>query len=444
MLLTGDAALDATVNEAPCVLDDSAPKAEELAARNLPEGTQRVSFRWADGAGLAMEKHFWLPPEGYLARIEWSLTRNGQRIPGVAMTWGPSIGRPAEARDQSQYAYRGHAAVAIGGKVERVVAEKQSGDMVWTGADVPRWLALDDQYFAVALVPHDPSAASVRVVQAAGAKSLKLAVAAGEIVLYAGPKSDRVLRGVDQALGTSLVGLVPWGFFGFIAQPLYAVLSFFHGLVGNWGVAIVILTVLIRLLFIPLTHKSMVGMRKTQQQMAKLQPKIHKIREGFKEREAKEKDRVKKMELRRKLNEEMMELYKREGVNPMASLTGCLPMLLQMPILFAMYTVLSVATELRGAPFFGWIADLSAKDPYWITPIVMGATMLIQQLMSMTKTEDPQQKSQQRMMLIMPVIFTWMFLNFPAGLVVYWLVNNVLSIGQQVLINRHADQPASA
>ena len=118
-------------------------------------------------------------------------------------------------------------------------------------------------------------------------------------------------------------------------------------------------------------------------------------------------------------------------------------MLLQMPVLFAMYTVLTVSTELRGAPFFGWIKDLTAMDPYLITPIGMGGTMLAQQIMGMTKTEDPQQRSQQRMMLAMPVVFTWMFLWVPSGLVIYWLVNNILSIAQQVLINRQAATPTA-
>jgi YidC/Oxa1 family membrane protein insertase len=164
--------------------------------------------------------------------------------------------------------------------------------------------------------------------------------------------------------------------------------------------------------------------------MAKLQPKVRFIKEKYKDK--------RDMEARRKMNEEMMALYKREGVNPMASLTGCLPLLLQLPVLWAMYNVLSLCIDLRGAPLFGWILDLSARDPYFVTPVVMGVTMLAQQLMAMTKTEDPQQKSQQRMMLFMPIMFTFFFLSMPSGLVLYWLVNNVLGIGQQVLINRTA------
>jgi YidC/Oxa1 family membrane protein insertase len=131
-----------------------------------------------------------------------------------------------------------------------------------------------------------------------------------------------------------------------------------------------------------------------------------------------------------------MELYKKEGVNPMGGITGCLPMLAQFPILIGFYNMLTVAVELRGAPFFGWIQDLSVKDPYWITPLLMGATMFAQQKMAMSKIKDPQQLQQQRMMLFMPIMFTVICLQMPAGLVLYWFVNNLLGMGQQWLVNR--------
>jgi YidC/Oxa1 family membrane protein insertase len=141
---------------------------------------------------------------------------------------------------------------------------------------------------------------------------------------------------------------------------------------------------------------------------------------------------------RAKVNEEIMALYQKEGINPMASLGGFLPLLLQLPILYGFYSVLTVSIELRQAPFFGWISDLSRRDPYYITPLLMGISMFVQQKMSMTNVTDPQQRAQQRMMLIMPFIFTWTFLHLPSGLVIYWFVNNILGIVQQVLINRQA------
>jgi len=137
------------------------------------------------------------------------------------------------------------------------------------------------------------------------------------------------------------------------------------------------------------------------------------------------------------MNQEMMDLYKREGINPMGGVTGCLPLFAQFPILIGFYNMLTVAVELRGAPFFGWIHDLSVKDPYSISPILMGATMFWQQKLAMSKITDPQQLQQQRFMMFMPFFFTFICFKMPAGLVLYWFVNNLLGMGQQWLVNRH-------
>jgi YidC/Oxa1 family membrane protein insertase len=189
-------------------------------------------------------------------------------------------------------------------------------------------------------------------------------------------------------------------------------LKFFHGYLGNWGFAIILLTVCIKALFWPLTQKSYSSMKAMQ----KLQPKMAKLREKY----ANDKQR---------LNTEMMTLYKENRVNPFG---GCLPILIQIPVFFALYQVLLRSIELRHAPFMWWITDLSAKDPYYVTPLIMGVTMFLQQKMTPT-TMDPMQA---RLMMMMPVVFTFLFLNFPSGLVIYWLVNNVLTIAQQYLINR--------
>jgi YidC/Oxa1 family membrane protein insertase len=198
------------------------------------------------------------------------------------------------------------------------------------------------------------------------------------------------------------------------------VLNFFYSYVGNYGVAIIFLTIIIKILFWPLSHKSY----KSMESMKKLQPMMAKIREKHKDD-------------RQKMNQEMMQLYKTYKVNPAG---GCLPMLLQIPVFFALYQALMGAVELRHAPFIStlpftdivWLADLSAKDPFYITPIVMGATMFLQQKM----TPAPGDPMQAKIMMFLPIIFTFLFLSFPAGLVVYWLVNNVLSIFQQWTIAR--------
>lgn len=229
-----------------------------------------------------------------------------------------------------------------------------------------------------------------------------------EMIAYFGPKELDILR----ASGYDLERAIDFGFFSVLARPLLHVLKFFYSFLGNYGLAIILLTVIIKLLFWPLTHKSFASMKAMQ----KLQPEMAKIREKYK------KDP-------KKLNQEIMELYKKHRVNPLG---GCLPMLVQIPVFFALYKVLMDGIELRHAPFYFWITDLSAKDPYYITPLIMGATMFIQQKMT-PSTMDPMQA---RIFMLMPVIFTFMFLNFPSGLVLYWLINNVLTILQQYLIHR--------
>jgi YidC/Oxa1 family membrane protein insertase len=208
---------------------------------------------------------------------------------------------------------------------------------------------------------------------------------------------------------------VDFGFFGFLARPLLHVLKFFYGFLHNYGLAIILLTVIIKLIFWPLTQKSYTSMKGMQ----KLQPQMQKLREKYKND-------------KQRLNVELMNLYKEHRVNPLG---GCLPMLVQIPVFFALYKTLLISIELRHAPFFLWIADLSAKDPYYVTPLLMGASMFVQQKLT-PSTMDPMQA---KLFLAMPIVFTVLFLNFPAGLVLYWLVNNLLTIGQQYLIYRQKD-----
>ncbi|KHK03374.1 membrane protein insertase YidC [Desulfovibrio sp. TomC] len=231
------------------------------------------------------------------------------------------------------------------------------------------------------------------------------------ISYFLGPKVPKYL---DMA-PHKLIASIDYGWFDFVAKPLIKLLHFFYDYVGNYGTAIILLTVLIKLIFWPLSQKSY----KSMDQMKKLQPMLTQLREKYKD------DRT-------KMNEEMMQLYKTYKVNPAG---GCLPMVVQIPVFFGLYQALLHSIELRHAAFIThlpftnmiWLADLSAKDPYYITPLIMGATMFLQQKM----TPAPGDPTQAKVMLFMPVIFTFMFLNFPSGLVVYWLVNNVISIAQQ-------------
>jgi YidC/Oxa1 family membrane protein insertase len=238
-------------------------------------------------------------------------------------------------------------------------------------------------------------------------------------MFFLGPKDFDIL----QAVNRDLVRAVDFGFFAWLVVPLLRALKWVNGFAGNYGWSIIILTMLINLVMFPLRHKSVVSMRKMQE----IQPEVKAIQERYAKLKATD-------PAKQKMNQEMMQLYRDRGVNPAS---GCIPMLLTMPVLFAFYSLLSVAIELRGAPFMFWIRDLSAHDPLYVTPILMGITMVVQQRMTPTAGDPMQQK----MMMIMPVVFTGMFLWAPSGLAIYFFVSNVWGIGQQVLTNRLIGPP---
>jgi YidC/Oxa1 family membrane protein insertase len=285
------------------------------------------------------------------------------------------------------------------------------------------WAGFGYTYFFFALLPDSGAQNKLTVHQSGVALTAALSgpAASGRYTLFIGPKELETLKAFDKGLERS----IDFGYFGFISIPFRYVLHFFHRFTSSYGVDIIILTVLIKILMWPLTHKSMVSMK----QMQKLAPQMEKLKEKFGDD-------------KEKLNREIMELYKRNGVNPLG---GCLPMVLQFPVFIGLYNALSTPIELRHAPFM-WIKDLSRPDwqslPFtfgsWhlgipVLTILMGASMFLQQWMTPT-AGDPNQK---KMMMLMPLMFTFMFVSFPAGLTVYWLVNNVLSIGQQYWINRN-------
>jgi YidC/Oxa1 family membrane protein insertase len=227
--------------------------------------------------------------------------------------------------------------------------------------------------------------------------------------IYLGPKDEDRLK----SLGVGAEKLTDFGFFTIVAKPLLWFIRVTHKVTGNYGIDIIIISILIKIIFLPLTQISM----KSMKEMQKVQPEMSRLKEQYKNDKA-------------RLQQEIMLLYKRRKINPMS---GCLPMLIQIPVFIALYNALQNGIEMRHAPFFLWIVDLSAKDPIYITPIIMGATMFIQQKMT-PSAADP---AQAKMFLLMPVMFTFLFLNFPSGLVLYWLVNNVLSIAHQYYLNKN-------
>ncbi len=226
---------------------------------------------------------------------------------------------------------------------------------------------------------------------------------------FVGPKEYELL----QSINPELTDVIEYGFFTFIAKPMFKALLALYHFVGNWGWAIVLLTIIIRIILFPLTLKGMLSMQKLKE----LAPKIKEIQQKYKGDP-------------QKMNAHMMQLYKKYGVNPMG---GCLPMLLQIPVFFAIYRVLLNAIELKGAPWILWITDLSEKDPYFVLPILMGITMFVHQKLTPTTITDPMQK---KLFTYLPIIFTFFFLTFPAGLTLYWFTNNILSIIQQLIVNK--------
>jgi YidC/Oxa1 family membrane protein insertase len=276
------------------------------------------------------------------------------------------------------------------------------------------WAAYEDNYFVALFVLPAQKGQAAFIKETAGQAPAFFVYVTEPRRAYIGPKETEALK----AFGNDAKKVISFGMFGSIAEILLVVVRFFYKLVPNWGIAIILLTFVIKIIFFPLTYSSTKSMVK----MADLQPKVKAIRAKYKKSKS-------DIAQRRLMNEEMMKLYKEHGVNPAG---GCLPMLIQLPVFWGVFRMLVVSIEFRHAPFALWITDLSVKDPLYVTPILMGITQFISQKMTPTSA-DP---SQAKMMLIMPFVMTIFFMNFQSGLVLYWLTTNVLQIGQQALINR--------
>jgi len=315
----------------------------------------------------------------------------------------------------------------IGEKLEKELPELNESDAVDTKPHVERtgdirWAALQDKYFMSVVIPEN--AEGVFAIE-----ELENVITAGvqfpgsseqqsyAFRLFAGPKQFDLLKdfqlGLEDTIDFGWFIYDSWSVVKAVAKPLFYVLRYFYDYTQNYGIAIILLTVCIKLLFVPLQYKSY----KSTQGMQKIQPKVLEIQNKFKDD-------------RERLNKELMKLYKDHKVNPVG---GCLPMFLQMPAFISLFNILYMTVDLRQAPFMLWITDLSVPDPYYLLPILMGASMVLQQKI-MPTTMDP---TQAKMMLILPVFLTFLFLTFPAGLVLYWVTNNVLTITQQFVTDRY-------
>ena len=405
LLLTDDAEFDNMINNAPYRFS--------RATLELTGGEQgELRFEFATETGTRIEKIFTFHGQSYDFDIQINLWRNGQKIT-PRIIWGPSFGNlsPEELKKRLGGGGAG-VTVYAGDKVKRHEERKYTlENSLYNFVD---WVAYDSNYFAAVFLapPQKMSAAFVRE-EVNQVPYYFLALDLPEKA-FIGPKDvDRLTE-----LGPSTKKIIRFGFFGWMAEILHRAIKYIHNVIPNWGFSIIILTIIIKILFFPLTYSSTKSMAKMQE----LQPKMKAIKAKYKKAKG-------DIGQRRKMNEETMKLYKEHGVNPAG---GCLPMLIQLPIFWGFFRMLAISLEFRQSPFIFWIKDLSVHDPVYVTPILMGITQYISQKMTPTSA-DP---TQQRMMMIMPVVMTIFFMNFSSGLVLYWLTNNVLQIGQQYIMNR--------
>lgn len=380
-----------------------------------PKGGRLVEFRYSDG-NVTATKTFRFTRQPYLFDFNVSI------VPPVPyrIAVGPGIRTLTPEEVELAAITTGNAVVQANGEFDLYQREKVPSLKIFPSVE---YIGVEDNYFLTALRPrvaregllqnvsfYDPRTKERRLDIYASVNASSEGVVAGDA--FFGPKETKILDDYNMSEALQL------GWFDAIARLFLIALLWINQYTVNWGFAIIVLTILIKIALYPLQHKQNVSMKKMQ----RVQPKVEAIKAKYK------KSRT-DSEQRNRMNVEMMELYKREGINPMA---GCLPLLLQLPILWGFYNLLSRAIELRGAPWILWIRDLSEKDPTYVLPILMTLTMFLQTYL-MPATGDP---AQRRMFLIMPFIFGFMFKDFPSGLVLYWLVQNVLTIIQQLIMNK--------
>lgn len=401
--------------------------------------TGTLTLRGTAPSGAVITKTLVFSGSSYPIGVEIGVSGASEKLTRIGIGWRHQIAEAVSGDPEAHY--RG-TIVLQDKKVVRELSTALTGSQPRVSEAPVGWVGYADHYFLAALIPAEPAVTRATVSPETGGVQLLLSSArpAGDtparFTIYVGPKDVALLEGA----GSKLDRAVDFGWFSFLAIPLLRLMKLFNSVTGNYGVDIILLTILIKVLFIPLTNRSMKSMR----DMQRLQPQMAKLREKYKDD-------------RETLNKEMIELYRRHRVNPLG---GCLPMLLQFPVFIGLYQALSQAIELRHAPFAFWVHDLSAHECYpWpgqgvisgcnefavlgvpipILVLLMGGSMILQQALSPASGMDPAQ--QRMMMVLMPVMFTVMFINFPSGLVLYWLVNNVLTIAQQWWANR---EPAPA
>ena len=397
---------------------------------SVREGSQKITFSWTSAQGVIIEKTYSFSPDSYVMGLDVTVKNESDRSiqDKLYLTLTGNVAKKGRA-----YGFEGPSAL-INGDLEEVDVDDIAEKNTYTGSF--KWVAVQDRYFMASIIPNQAEEASMRLF----VKEDKLLESqflnpvsdirpatqrTYQYLLFFGPLRSKILDGVGHDLSKAL----NFGFFDVLAKPCVWLMNRLYSVIPNYGIAIIILTLLIKIVLWPLGSKSY----KSMSEMKKIQPLMKEIREKYKDD-------------KKKMNEEVMGLYRTYKINPLG---GCLPMVVQLPVFFALYRMLYQAIELRHAPFFLWIDDLSAPDrlghfaikhipfmepPYGIPvlTLIMGASMILQQKMS-PPMGDP---TQAKMMMFMPVIFTVIFINFSSGLVLYWMTNNILSIAQQYYIQK--------
>lgn len=385
------------------------------------DGAPRVVFEFRNEAGLVARKEFSVSRDSYLVTVNLAVSQSGSTL-NPAIVWGPGLGDTDAQTTRSATKPEGLLA-RQGEKPERLDA----GDVTETPSYEQQfdYAGIDDHYFAAfalkpgrAKVVYEPSqvpyASDPKVMLSRMGFSITPATAGQPLQFYVGPKSFDTLSAIEP----KLVYAINFGMFSIIVVPLLRSLNWIYAYVGNYGWAIFILTILINVVLFPLNHKSVVSMRKMQE----IQPEAKAIQERYSKLKATD-------PARQKMNQELMALYRDNGVNPAS---GCVPILLTLPVFLAFYALLTTAIELRGAPFIGWIHDLSAPDPLYVMPVLVGVSQIVTQLLTPQPGADP---AQQKMMMIMPVVLIFVFVSTPAGALIYWFVGNVWRLAQMQLTN---------
>jgi YidC/Oxa1 family membrane protein insertase len=405
---------DAPTNKA---INDAlfAVKNEPLAGSTSPVA---LSFEYRDNAGLAVTKEFHLDPSSYVLTVRVTVNDGAREIP-ASILWGPAVGDSGQTSSYTQKAEG--ILLPQGAKVQRLAPKDLAKQNTYDGPF--RFAGVDDNYFMTVAMPDGALKVMYQPIAVPGpnpkdpphqfvAYSVE-PPSPSALRFFVGPKDIDVLS----KIGPDMKNAINFGMFDIIVVPLLRSLKGVNAFIGNYGWSIVVLTIIINVILFPLQHKSIVSMRKMQE----IQPQVKAIQDRYAKYKATDPEK-------QKMNQELMALYRERGVNPAS---GCVPILLTMPLLLAMWAMLQTSIELRGAAFL-WLPDLTQRDPYYITPILMGATQFWQQKITPAAGADP---AQQKMMMIMPLVMTVMFITLPAGALIYYTVSGLLRIVQQYVTN---------